>query len=95
MPTILRVKGYSSQNQYDEGKKPIAAEIKDGMLIVTLQDGRLIVTPIDWYPRLAHATPAQLNNFELWAFGIHWEELDEDISIEGMMQGIKPNVSAK
>jgi hypothetical protein len=89
MPTILRVKGYRFQNQYDESKKPIAAEIRDGILLVTLQDGRLIATPIDWYPRLARATPAQLKNFELWAFGVHWEEPDENISIEGMLQGIK------
>ena len=80
-------------NEYDEGKKPISAEVRDGMLLVTLQDGRLIGTPISWYPRLAHATLAQLNNFELWAFGVHWEELDEDISIEGMLQGIKPKAN--
>lgn len=78
-------------NQFDEGKVPEKAEFRDGLLLVTLKDGRLIGTPLEWYPRLANATPEQLQHFELWAFGIHWEELDEDLSIEGMLQGIRPN----
>jgi hypothetical protein len=80
----------TTQNQFDDGKIPVALEIRDGMLLVTLKDGRLIGTPISWYPRLANATPEQLANYELWSFGIHWEDLDEDLSIEGMLQGIQP-----
>jgi hypothetical protein len=75
---------------YDENHRPVALEIRDGRLLVTLKDGRLIGTPLSWYPRLAAATPEQLANYELWAFGIHWEDLDEDLSIEGMLQGIRP-----
>ncbi len=78
------------QSKMDEGKIPVRVEFIDGKLIVTLRDGRLIGTPLDWYPKLAHATLEQLDNYELWAFGIHWEELDEDLSIEGMLQGIRP-----
>jgi hypothetical protein len=77
-------------NAFDQGKIPIAMEFRDGLLLVTLKDGRVIGTPIDWYPRLANATPEQLEHYELWAFGIHWEELDEDLSIDGMLQGIRP-----
>ena len=79
-----------TQNKFDEGKIPVALEIRDGLLLVTLKDGRLIGTPLSWYPRLLNATPQQLANYELWAFGIHWEELDEDLGIEGMLQGIRP-----
>jgi len=75
---------------FDENKIPVGLEIRDGMLLVTLKDGRLIGTPLEWYPRLMSATPEQLQNYELWAFGIHWEDLDEDLSIEGMLQGIQP-----
>ncbi|MCA0458698.1 MAG: DUF2442 domain-containing protein [Chloroflexi bacterium] len=69
---------------------PVSLEIRDGLLLVTLKDGRLIGTPLEWYPRLLNATPQQLADYELWAFGIHWEELDEDLSIEGMLQGVQP-----
>lgn len=77
-------------NKFDEGKMPVSLEIRDGLLLVTLKDGRLIGTPLEWYPRLMNATPEQLNSYELWAFGIHWEEVDEDLSIEGMLQGVQP-----
>jgi hypothetical protein len=75
---------------FDENQLPVAIAFKEAMLLVTLKDGRLIGTPLSWYPRLANATPEQLANYELRAFGIHWEELDEDLSIEGMLLGIRP-----
>ena len=56
-------------------------------LVVTLADGRKIVTPLDWYPRLARATAAQRENFEIMPTGIHWAEIDEDLSISGMRKG--------
>lgn len=78
------------KNHFDENKMPVALEIRDGLVVVTLKDGRVIGTPIAWYPRLVNATAEQLAVYELWAFGIHWEDLDEDLSIEGMLQGIQP-----
>jgi Protein of unknown function (DUF2442) len=75
---------------YDDKQRPVAVEFKDGMLLVKLKDGRLIGTPIAWYPRLANATPEQLGKVELSTFGLHWEDLDEDLGIEGMLQGIQP-----
>jgi Protein of unknown function (DUF2442) len=56
-------------------------------LVVTLADGRRIATPLDWYPRLKRATPAQRANFEVMPMGIQWPALDEDLSIAGMLQG--------
>jgi hypothetical protein len=73
-----------------ERRIPEGVEFRDGTVLVTLRDGRLIGTPLEWYPRLSGATMEQLLRYELWAFGIHWDELDEDLSIEGMLQGIRP-----
>jgi hypothetical protein len=61
---------------------------ENDMLCVDLMDGREINVPLTWFPKLSKATPAQLNN---WRFigkglGVHWEELDEDISIEGLLR---------
>lgn len=56
-------------------------------LVVTLLDGRRIATPLEWYPRLMKASSAQRENFEIMAMGIHWPDLDEDLSIAGMLKG--------
>jgi hypothetical protein len=58
-------------------------------LRVELADGRIILVPIDWYPRLANATRSELAKWELTGRGegIHWPVLDEDISIEGLLAG--------
>ncbi len=58
-------------------------------LIVALTDGRTISVPLDWYPRLRRATPAQRANWELIGagYGIHWPEIDEDISVRGLLLG--------
>jgi hypothetical protein len=61
-------------------------------LIVDLSDGRSITVPLAWYPRLMNATASELQNWRLIGkgYGIHWEELDEDISVEGLLLG-KPS----
>lgn len=58
-------------------------------IIVYLADGRVVSVPLAWSWRLSEATPAQRANFRLIGTGqgIHWPELDEDISIEGMLHG--------
>ncbi len=73
-----------------EEDRPTRVQIDDGMLRVTLQDGREISTPLDWYPRLAQASSGQLANVELSIAGIHWPDLDEDLSVSGMLQGHRP-----
>ena len=50
-------------------------------------DGRKIVTPLAWYPRLLGASAAQRAKYELMAMGVHWPLLDEDLSIAGMLKG--------
>jgi len=63
--------------------------LTDDALIVELVDGRTISVPLAWYPRLAHGNVAERAH---WRFigdgeGIHWPDLDEDISIEGLLAG--------
>ncbi len=58
-------------------------------LWVDLSDGRSISVPIQWFPRLAHGTPAERASWRLIGRGegIHWDSLDEDISVEGLLAG--------
>lgn len=66
-----------------------SVEFTDDDLIVSLVDGRKITVPIIWYPRLAAATNTQLQNHELLGDGegIHWPEIDEDLSVAGLLRG--------
>ena len=59
-------------------------------LIVDLVDGRTISVPLAWFPRLLHASPAQRNNWKLagGGFGIHWPDVDEDVSTASLLRGI-------
>jgi hypothetical protein len=61
----------------------------DASIIVDLMDGRSISAPLAWYPRLLQATEAQRSHWELagGGYGIHWPELDEDLSTEGLLRG--------
>lgn len=54
---------------------------------VDLDDGRRLAVPLAWFPRLLAATPEQRAQFELSPCGIHWEALDEDVSIDGLLAG--------
>src|SRR6266508_3876400 len=58
-------------------------------LVVELRDGRTVSVPLEWYPRLAHGTPRERQQWELIGpgLGIHWPALDEDISVNGLLQG--------
>ncbi len=63
--------------------------ISDPTLSVELSDGRTISVPMAWYPRLYHATKGERNSWRLIGkgHGIHWKDLDEDISIENLLAG--------
>jgi hypothetical protein len=60
-------------------------------LTVYLKDGRTVSAPLEWFPRLLNATPEQRGNFELIGDGegIHWPDADEDLSIAGILRGVK------
>jgi hypothetical protein len=61
-------------------------------LSVLLADGRRVSIPLAWFPRLLHATKAQCANFQLLGggAGIRWPDLDEDISVDGLLSGNRP-----
>lgn len=66
----------------------INISFSDSKMIVSLEDGRELSVPLEWFPKLRNATVKQLNN---WRFigkgeGIHWEELDEDLSVENLLE---------
>lgn len=61
----------------------------DDTFTVELMDGRSITTPLAWFPRLLHATPEQRDNWTVagGGYGIHWPDIDEDLSTEGLLRG--------
>jgi Protein of unknown function (DUF2442) len=70
---------------------PVAETVilTEDTLTVELSDGRSLSVPLTWFPRLVHATTAERKNWRLIGrgHGIHWDKLDEDISIEGLLAG--------
>jgi hypothetical protein len=63
--------------------------ISEDTLTADLSDGRTISVPLAWFPRLVHASKQERNNWKLIGkgHGIHWEDIDEDISVEGLLAG--------
>lgn len=66
---------------------PKALRFDDDCMWVVLDDGRTIGVPLAWFPRLLHATPAEREAYTLSRRGLHWEALDEDISVAGLLAG--------
>ena len=74
-----------------EAPKAKSLKVTKDRLIVSLKDGRILIVPIVWYPRLHFASIDQRKRYEILGDGeiIHWPLLDEDITIEGMLAGRK------
>ena len=70
--------------------------VTDQALIVELRDGRAVSVPLDWYPRLAEGSVAERRHWELIGpgVGVHWPDLDEDISVDGLLRGLPSGESA-
>jgi hypothetical protein len=64
-----------------------AVRFDEHTMWVELTDGRTLGVPLAWFPRLLHATPEEREQVELSRVGLHWEDLDEDISIAGLLAG--------
>ena len=64
--------------------------VTDRELVVELRDGRVVSVPLAWYPRLVEGSPRERRRWELLGpgIGIHWPDLDEDISVDGLLQGL-------
>jgi hypothetical protein len=67
----------------------VTVVVTNEALRIDLSDGRSLIVPLDWFPRLQHATPSERNAWRLIGHGngIHWEALDEDISMDGLLAG--------
>lgn len=75
--------------------EPVAVTFDDCSMSVALDDGRTITVPLAWYPTLMHATPEQRSAVWLSPGGLHWDGLDEDISVEGMLGSRMAPVDAR
>ncbi|MCB8946057.1 MAG: DUF2442 domain-containing protein [Ardenticatenaceae bacterium] len=71
--------------------------IQEEKFVVDLEDGRSLIIPLSWYPRLLHGTPAERQNWQLLGDGyaIEWPDLDEHIGIEGLLAGRRSSESQK
>lgn len=69
--------------------RAVSVSVSDEALTVALRDGRTIIVPLDWFPRLASASPAARANHRLIGDGdgVHWPDLDEDVSVSGLLRG--------
>ncbi len=81
-------------------ERVLDVQFTDDAISVNLRDGRVITVPFVWYPRLLDATTAQRNNWKIagGGYGIHWPDIDEDLSTEGLLRGApapRASVNAK
>ena len=78
-----------STSQLNSGQQVKDVRFDEDTLSVDLVDGRTITVPLAWYPRLLHATPAQRSDWQIagGGYGIHWPQIDEDLSTEGLLAG--------
>ena len=71
------------------GERVLDVRVTEDAVSVDLYDGRTITAPLAWFPRLLHATPEQRANWRVAGagYGIHWPDIDEDLSTQGLLQG--------
>jgi hypothetical protein len=85
----------STSTKAETTPEPTNVTVTEDTLSVDLADGRTIAVPLGWFPRLMHGTPQERADYELSAFGIHWEVLNEDISVAGLLAGEKSGESQR
>jgi hypothetical protein len=71
------------------GERVLDVHVTEDTISVDLYDGRTITAPLAWFPRLLHATPEQRSNWRVAGagYGIHWPDIDEDLSTQGLLLG--------
>ena len=69
--------------------RALSLRLSDKALTVDLVDGRTVIVPLVWYPRLWHGSKQERNSFEIFGYGayIHWPDLDEDLTVAGLLEG--------
>ncbi len=77
--------------------RAVDVEIGEDSFTLLLEDGRSLIVPLAWSPRLMRATPKQRKNWEFIGpgYGIHWPDVDEDLSVEGLLRGLPSIESVK
>ena len=78
-----------STSEQNPGERVRGVRFESDRLVVDLVDGRTISVPLTWYPRLLHATVEERSNWQSsgGGYGIHWPDVDEDLSTEGLLRG--------
>ena len=78
-----------STSEPKTGERVSEVRVSEDTISVDLFDGRTITVPLAWYPRLLHASPEQRANWCIAGagYGIHWPDLDEDLTTQGLLQG--------
>lgn len=79
----------SSNLEHELNVRATGVKVTDQTITVELEDGRSVVVPTAWYPRLLHATPKERRNYEISPFGIEWPDVEADFSIRGLLLGRK------
>jgi len=84
VPTVAIIEGYRF---FSDDPLASSVEFTDDCLVVHLQDGRTLSVPLEWFPRLRDAAPEQRSHWRLIGkgIGVHWTELDEDLSVRGLL----------
>lgn len=75
--------------------EPLGVRFDEDSFWVDLADGRTLGIPLAWFPRLLHGTPDQRAKVSLSRVGLHWDELDEDISVAGLLAGLGDQTKAR
>ena len=78
-----------SSSRTEAGERILGVEVSEDTLTVRLADGRTLSVPLAWYPRLLHASTTERSNWQILGdgHGIHWPDLDEDLSVAGLLRG--------
>ena len=86
----------SSSGVDTQEARALSLSLSDEALSVDLVDGRTVIVPLVWYPRLWHGSKQERNNFEIFGDGayVHWPDLDEDLTVAGLLEGKRSGESA-
>lgn len=79
----------SSQTASEPGVQAVGVQVTDATITVNLEDGRTLIFPTDWLPRLKYATEEERQNVEIGLWGIAWPDVEADASIRGLLAGQK------
>ena len=87
----------SSSTAEVQDPRALSVRVTEDALSVDLVDGRTIIVPLVWYPRLWHATSEERTHFEIFGDGvyIHWPDVDEDLTVAGLLEGRRSGESPR